>query len=211
MPLHDRISLPYAHLNLRCNPFGSLSREEKNKLIVLRIELSPYIERLREPGFAVQFLREGARNKTTHLLAIQKHFPGAPYIRLYEGQPAPQFPQSPILFIDWFHALPRVERAGLLRRKASFAIVSHLSHEWEFRRAQLDYDLVKLPVYTVEQLTHQINRRINWAKRNPDIQVPTLSAGSIARLRSRFDDDTAIINYLYEVFEDLVEVGTVEI
>jgi hypothetical protein len=63
----------------------------------------------------------------------------------------------------------------------------------------------------VEQLTQQINRRINWAKRNAEKPVPTLSRRSIIRLRSKFDYDDDIIDYLYEVFEDLVRVGSVEI
>ena len=78
MSYNKTLSLPYEHLNLRRNPFGKLTREEKNELVVLRIDLNPYIERLNKPGYAVQFLKEGARNKTTHLLAIRRHFPAAP-------------------------------------------------------------------------------------------------------------------------------------
>jgi hypothetical protein len=150
MSITRTLSLPYEHLNLRRNPFGRLTREEKNELVVLRIDLSPHIERLREPGYAVQFLKEGARNKTTHLLAIRQHFPSSPYIRLYADQPVPAIPDSPVLFLDWLHEMPRVDRVRLLRRDGSFAIVSHINHGREFRRAKLNYDLIKLPAYTLD-------------------------------------------------------------
>ncbi len=203
------ISLPYAHFNLRRNPFGKMTREEKNRLVVLRMDLSPFIERLKEPGYAVQFLKEGARNKTTHLLVMRRHFPDSPYIRLFEGEPAPAIPNDPVLFIDWMHVLSRRERAEVLKRPASFGIVSHQNHGREFKRAGLDYDLVKLPRYTLPKMMEQVERRLNWARRDQDKPIPRVTEATVAELMAETRDDTVVFDRLYDLFEELTGVSDV--
>lgn len=203
MSIISGLTLPYQHLNLRRNPFGHLTRAEKNELIVQRIDLQPYIARLSYPGYAIQFLKEGARNKTTHLLAIRRHFPGAPYIKMIEGQRPPPIPYYPVIFIDWFHAMPRRERTDLLKRPASFGVVSHKNHGREFRKAGLAYDLVRLPFYNLDQMVIQVNRCIEWARRDPALPVPTVSRNTIARLVDKYGDDATVTECLYDIFEEL--------
>jgi hypothetical protein len=67
-------SLPYAHLNLRRNPFGEFSEDERTALALVDIE--PIIERLNNPGYVVQFVGEKGYGKTTHLLAIRSRLMG---------------------------------------------------------------------------------------------------------------------------------------
>ena len=62
------LNLPFAHLNLRFNPFGEATPEERAKLAVVDIER--FAQRLCAPGFAVQFIGEHGRGKSTHLLAL---------------------------------------------------------------------------------------------------------------------------------------------
>lgn len=206
-----RLNLPFAHLNLRCNPFGQLTRPEKNELAVLRLDLQPYAERLRIPGYALQFLKEGAPNKTTHMMGISRLLPDAVYVQLREGMPVPHIPEAPALFIDWMHLMPGDERREILRRQASFGIVSHVNHGREFKRAGLTYELVKLPMYTAEQLKVQVDRRIAWARRDPNRPVPAVSLETVSQLLAQFDDDVAVIEHLYDRFESLEEVADVQI
>ena len=49
-------TLPFAHLNLRRNPFGEFSAEEWTALA--DVEVEEFDEFLREPGSVVQFLGE---------------------------------------------------------------------------------------------------------------------------------------------------------
>jgi hypothetical protein len=203
------ISLPYEHLNLCRNPFGKMTREEKNHLVVLRMDLNPFIERLKKPGYAIQFLKEGARNKTTHLLVMWRHFPDSPYIRLFEGEPAPAIPNAPVLFIDWMHVLSRRERAELLQRPASFGIVSHQNHGREFKQASLDYDLVKLPKYSIPKMMEQVDQRILWARRDPNKPIPRVTEATLSKLMAENHDEMAVLARLYDLFEELTGVEDV--
>jgi hypothetical protein len=204
-------TLPYVHLNLRANPFGRLTRLEKNALLVRRIELDPYVERLGSPGYAVQLSHEGAPGKTTHLLAIRRHFPKAPYVFVKKIAPPPEIPEAPVLFIDRFHAIPRKLRVVILRRPGSFAIVSHAHHIREYKMAGLNFDVVKMPCYSPAKLKEYVDKRIGFYQRKPEQPVPTVSQEILVKLLTRFGNDINVIAYLYEVFEKLEEVGDVEI
>jgi hypothetical protein len=156
----------YAGLNLKWNPFGTLTRAEKQTLIVPRLDLSPFIERLHRPRYAVQLLATGVSGKTTHLLFLHDHFPGAPYVCLDEQTRHPLVPEAPVLFLDQLQFMPLRRRLALFRRPAaSFAIVSHRNHRWEFRLTGLTYDLITLPAYSAEQLKEVLDRRLTWARR----------------------------------------------
>jgi len=67
------IALPFAHLNLRRNPFGELDLSQRAALAV--VDVDRFVRRLAQPGYAVQFTGDRGRGKTTHLLAILRHFP----------------------------------------------------------------------------------------------------------------------------------------
>jgi hypothetical protein len=197
------LSLPYAHLNLRANPFGHLSRPEKNAIFVPRIDLEPIIEGLKRPGFLVQLSHDGEFGKTSHLLAIRRHFPGAPYIFVPEEGPKPAIPEAAVLFIDRFHALNWRTRAGVLRRTASFAIVSHAHHRSEYVRAGLDYEVIALPPFSLDKLTEYIEARIAYFRRDPGRPVPTVDRELLGRLRSRLGGEHELSDYLYDLFEEL--------
>jgi len=139
---------------------------------------------------------------------MRQHFPGAPYIRFYEGQPRLSIPESPVLFIDWLHEQPRRERAKLFKRRASFAIVSHVNHSREFKKAGLEYKVFRLGGLTIDRLLNIAGRRIEWARRDPNLPVPYLSRQSAVNLMATHGDDLwAIENHLYETFQELTHVG----
>jgi hypothetical protein len=194
----------YARLNLRWNPFGTLTAAEKKALTVPRLGLSPYIQRLQQPGYALQFSHRGARGKTTHLFFLQEYFPQSPYICFQEGVTRPDIGDSPIYFLDQLHLLPLRQRIGLLRRPASFAIVSHRLHTWEFRAAGLDYEVIRLPIYTIAALKEVIDRRIAWARCDLALPIPQVSEVVIGRLLNQLKSDYLVIQYLYERVETWV-------
>jgi hypothetical protein len=60
----------YSHLNLRRNPFGEASTEERIPLAVANIEeIRQYFMR---PKTAIQLMGEHGRGKTSHLLALKR-------------------------------------------------------------------------------------------------------------------------------------------
>jgi len=94
----------------------------------------------------------------------------------------------------------------LLGRPGSFAIVSHVNHGREFKRIGLEYDLIKLPLYTVEQMAELVKRRIEWVRREPEKPVPTVTENTITGLLIKYGDDVAVNDHLYELFEQLTGI-----
>jgi len=109
--------LPFAHLNLRRNPFGEVAAEERPALAVVdEAALDGLAARLRaaldgDARTTVQLLGEKGFGKTTHLLALRARFVGSPYRHVAEGErPAPDpaaLPQSKPFFLDESQRVPR--------------------------------------------------------------------------------------------------------
>jgi hypothetical protein len=203
------LRLAYAHLNLRWNPFGEIDPEEITQIAVVQVE--QFVSRLQHPGFALQFLGDPGRGKSTHLLALHTYFPQAPYIHFQEKAPIPEIPPAPLLFLDETQRLPISLRKHLFSREASFVIGTHVDHSSEYRKAGLDYESIHLKGMTIDQLEMIIHRRIEWARRDPG-PVPTIARSELARLITRYDDDLlAILARLYEEFQSLEEIADVKI
>ena len=173
------------------------------QLAVLDVEISPWLERLRKPGFALQIMGECGRGKTTHLLALRRSFPSAPYLYHPEDEPSPRVPLAPLLFIDEMQRFSAWTRWRLLRRSASFVIGTHGDHRAEFRRAGLDYGMLELRGLSPERLRAILERRVEAARRAPG-PVPTFEPATIHALIERFGDDLRNTqDHLYEVFQRL--------
>ncbi len=203
------IRLAYSHLNLRWNPFSETGVEEIPRLAV--VEVGQYIDRLKKPGFALQFLGARGRGKTTHLFALHEHFPQAPYYHFAEHAPIPKITQAPLLFLDETQRLPALLRKRIFSRKVSFVVASHMDHRSEFRKAGLEYETIILRGLSLSNLKLIIERRIEWARRGPGA-VPTVPASELGKLIEIYGDDLwAIFARLYDEFQVLKEVSDVKI
>jgi hypothetical protein len=204
----SNIRLAYAHLNLRWNPFGEIDPEDVAHLAIVQVE--QFVSRLQIPGFALQYLGDQGHGKTTHLLALHKYFPEAPYIHFQEKAPNPEIPPAPLLFLDETQRLPISLRKHLFSREASFVIGTHVDHSSEYKKAGLDYKSIHLKGMTIDQLEMIIHRRIEWARRDHG-PVPTVSRAEIDRLITLYDDDLlAILTSLYEEIQSLEETTDAE-
>lgn len=204
------IGLPFAHLNLRRNPFGEPSSRERAALAVVDRELlAPLVRSLAEPGFAVQFTGECGRGKSTHLHALRAHFPDAPYLYFAEGARPPPIPRAPVLFLDETQRLPWRTRRRVFRRGVTLAIGTHRDHSGELARAGLRFETVRLDGFTPVRVHRIIERRIEWARRAPG-PVPWLGLDGVARLSDRFGGDLrAMESHLYDVFQQLDRIGEI--
>jgi hypothetical protein len=198
-----KLRLAYSHLNLRWNPFGEISQEDVAQLAVVQVE--QYVERLNHPGFALQFLGEPGRGKTTHILKLHDYYPEAPYLHFRENADIPAIPQAPLLFLDETQRLPRSLRRQVFSRQASFVIGTHYDHARELQKAGKVYNSIHLRGITRDHLETVIQRRIEWARRNPG-PVPVISIGRIDQLIQEYGDDLLrILHQLYEEFQVLEE------
>jgi hypothetical protein len=200
------ILLSFEQLNLRWNPFGEPAPEDIASLAVVDVEA--YVERLRRPGFAVQYLGEAGRGKSTHLMALHRFFPDMPYLKFPENTRIPSIPHAPVLFLDETQRLPPRLRRRIFSRKGSFVIGTHEDHSPELAQAGIEAVSIHLSGMTAERLAQIIERRLEWARRGPG-PLPDLGASRITELIETYEDDlSAILGRLYEDFQRLQDGGS---
>lgn len=203
------LKLPFAHLNLTRNPFGELGLEERGKLAVC--DLERFIPYLSQPGFALQVLGEPGRGKTSHLLALRKHFPDAPYVHYPEAGPRPHVPSAPLLFLDETQRFSPRDLKTSLKQSASFVVGTHQDHANVFTSLGLEHHSIHLKGLDPEHLSEIVRRRLEAARRGPG-PIPYFETELIRSLVHRFGDDVrATEHYLYEIFQTLECVGPVKI
>lgn len=199
------VSLAFRHLNLRWNPFGEPDPWDIPSLAVVDVEA--YVERLRRPGFALQYLGEAGRGKSTHLRVLHRYFPEMPYLKFPENTPIPRIPHAPVLFLDETQRLPPALRRRIFSRRGSFVIGTHEDHSAELAKAHVETVSIHLSGMTPERLTQIIDRRLEWARRGPG-PLPRLSPSRIGGLIETYGDDlSAILGRLYEEFQALDRGG----
>ncbi len=202
-------TLPFVNLNLRFNPFRELTHQEKSSLSVVKIE--NFVKRLASSCFALQFLGKKGRGKTTHLLALQKYFPDAPYIYYPENGPKPKIGKFPLLFLDETQRFKPKERMRIWQRKTTFVVGTHKDHSEEFAKAGLEYESIILEGLSEAKLANIIKLRLEHARRSKG-NIPYLDESAIKKLIERFDDNIrSIEDYLYEVFQDLETISHVKV
>ncbi len=119
------ISLAFAHLNLRFNPFGELDPAERARVAVL-----PPLEV--RSGEVVQVMGEAGRGKTTHLLAWHAATPASGYEYVPEGSVRLRTRALPaVFFADEAQRLCRRD----LDRAESFASSRRSSSHWRSPRS----------------------------------------------------------------------------
>jgi hypothetical protein len=202
-------SLPYAHLNLRRNPFGELEAEERAELAVA--EVGSLVARVRRPGAAVQLLGPSGSGKTTWLLAIRRHFPGAPFVKVHE-RVRTRVPSGHPLFVDDAHLLPPRQRRRLLSRPISFILCTHLDLAQEL--AALGLEAVTVTPggsLSAELLEVAFARRVEAARRGPGA-VPRVPRTTVERLLAGCGGDVRSMELaLYQAVVRLRECGDVQV
>ena len=194
-------TLPFAHLNLRRNPFGEFSVEEWTRLA--DVEVEEFDEFLREPGSALQFVGEKGYGKTTHLLAIRSRFPDAAYVHIPEGERA-EIPDGNPQLIDEAQRLTRQQKRRAFRSSVPLVLGTHRDFARELARAGRRVRTVAVgDRMNSTLLTRILNSRIEWVRRDEG-PVPGVRHRTAARLLERFGPDVRRIQYeLYLVFQDM--------
>lgn len=205
---HLKSGLPFEHLNLRRNPFGELELEERAALAVVDVER--VVHRLKQPGYAAQFMGDCGRGKTTHLLAILDKFPGGTYVHVKEDEPLGRIPLGNPLLIDEMQRLTARQKRGLLERGVSLAIGTHENLEAELNRAGFEVETIQVGnSRDARRLRTILNRRIEWVRRRAG-PVPQVSLETAREMIGRFDDHVRAIEWeMYDRFQELTEIRNV--
>ena len=201
VPVETAVSLPFAHLNLRRNPFGETEPFEQGELAV--VDVGRHVERLRRPGYAVQFIGGRGRGKTTHLLAVRRHFPDAPYVHIGEGQ-RPRIPKGHPLFVDEIQRFSLRQRRRLFRRPVSLALGTHEDFRNELIDAGFEVETVTAGgSLDARRLCEIAARRIRWARRGPG-RLPQVDVRTAQAMIDHYGDDLRAIHaHLYHLFQNL--------
>ena len=195
--------LPFAHLNLRRNPFGEFSVEERT--VLADVDVLEYDDFLTEHGATLQFVGEKGNGKTTHLLAIRARFAESGYVHIPEGEKAEVPSGNPIL-VDEAQRLTRWQQRQLFRSRAPLVLGTHRDFSQELTRAGRQVRTVAVSDrMSVKRLTRILNKRISWVRRGQG-HVPSISCESAGHLLNQFGPDIRQILFeMYEKFQNLPE------
>ena len=195
--------LPWAHANLRRNPFGELSAEERAELAV--VDVDPIIQHVSKPKHVVQLIGDCGRGKTTRMLALHYCLPKSSYVYLAEDEPCPAIPIGDPVLIDEAQRLPGAVRREVWRSGLPLILSTHRDLRDGLRRFGYRVWTVQIGAGNTPGLICQLlNRRIEASRLHPG-PVPLLSLKAAESLASRFGTDIrAIEHHLYEQLQNQV-------
>lgn len=204
--LHSCVpSLPFAHLNLRCNPFGELSISEWTAQA--DVDLSPILGALDQPRSAVQLIGDKGFGKTTHLLALRARCESAGYVHIPEGERRGLPTGSPVL-IDEAQRLTMLQRWQLFRSSVPLVLGTH--HDFQNALLRSGRHVLTIHVETQvnsDRLHRILNARIAAARRHPGA-IPTVSRSTVDQLMAQFGPNIRqIVHELYARIQRLSEVA----
>ncbi len=200
--------------NLRWNPFGEATLEDRKCLALLRVSPPPAQTHL-------QIMGDAGHGKTSSLLALLGVIEGARYVYV----PDPTRPESPPLgrlrtwlgamaattplLIDEAQRWPALALWLLSWRRGTTVLATHddLRDRWHRR-----LETVQLVFVDDESLEQIIEGRLRWARRTPTAPVPRLAVGALRALRARHGACIrAIEDELYRLYQRHDGGGDVEV
>lgn len=201
----DPSTSPYHSWNLRRNPFGELTRGERAELAVVD-ELESWLEFLRHPRRALQFVGDCGHGKTTHLLALHRVLVGATYIYYPEtGRRPPLPPQRPVL-IDEAQRMGCWNQRRLFRGTGPIAIATHVDLSRKLRSAGFETRVIDMhrPL-AAETLAKILNRRIEASQLDAHRRLLTIDLPLAESLVGKFRSDIrAVEAFLYDRLQSTI-------
>lgn len=201
------VRLPFAHLNLRRNPFGELIVDDWAALA--RVDVDALAVCLQNPRTVIQFVGEKGFGKTTHLLALSKRFPESTYVHLPEGQRT-RIPAGAPLLIDEAQRMTPWQRYRVFRSSVALALGTHQDFTSALRRAGRKVQTVEVCHGTDAVRLHAIvTARIEWARRDVGA-IPEVSLQTVEKLLLKFGPNIrGALHELYVTFQNLQKLGPV--
>ena len=199
------MDLLYAHCNLRWNPFRGL--EPNEWLRVVHIEMAPLLERLGQPGVAIQFIGDQGRGKSTHMRALHQHQPDAPFVYLHDRsqypEPHPKIPTSKICFIDESQRMNGWLRWRHFRSHRNLILGTHEDHTAHLERKGFRVHTVNVHQPDPEVIKLILKRRVVFARRTIKA-LPIMTDSYLDQLISEHGDDIRTMETL--LYDDYIDV-----
>lgn len=189
--------LPWAHFNLRRNPFGELTSQERVALAV--VDVAAVAQRLSGPRSAVQWIGDCGRGKTTRMLALASRFPAASYVYLPEDRPCPPIAAGSPLLIDEAQRMPLAAWRLITATGLPLVLATHRDLGRRLKRFGYTVSTERIgDGNTPELVCELLNRRIEGSRLHSG-PLPTVSLAEARGLVQRFGSDIrGIEHHLYE-------------
>ena len=208
-------SLPFENLNLRRNPFGELTNDQRVQLAFVDLDsslahLNGEVLDKKVKNAAVQIVGEKGYGKSTHLLSIATHFAGSAYVYIAEGERATVPPFGDPLIIDEAQRLSLWQRFILFRTSRRLVLGTHRDFSCQLKRAGRDVLTLSADRQTTpKRIAEILNARIHAVRRS-DGDIPRITNATALELFHRFGPDIrSIQSSLYDVFQELRSVRDV--
>ena len=189
--------LPWAWCNLRRNPFGELTREERVELAVVDVESIG--DQVSRPHTAVQLIGGCGRGKTTRLLALARAMPDSTYVYLPEDTACPVIAAGNPTLIDEAQRLPTRVRRLVFASGLPLVLATHRDLRRPLLRAGYQVRTQRIGAGNDAGLVCELmNRRIAASRLAPG-PLPRLSEQDANTLVAKFGTNIrAMEGYLYE-------------
>jgi hypothetical protein len=124
------------NLTFRFNPFGGITPEELNKIIVPKsffLRIKKLIE-APEP-IIIELVGKQGKGKTTHLTYLQKSFPQFPIVHFTKNNNTvtDNLFEEKVIFLDSIHHLPFLRRVEIYRHFNKVILTTHQTRVLEFK------------------------------------------------------------------------------
>ena len=199
---HDWI--PWAWCNLRRNPFGELTPEERVSVAV--VDISEIASQVQQSHHAVQLIGDCGRGKTTRMLVLTEALADSAYVYLFEHEPCPAIPSGRPLLIDEAQRLPRHVRRQVFASGLPLVLATHRDLRRPLVRAGYRVSTQQIGSTNDATLVHALaNKRIEASRLTAEAAVPRLSMDDARLLVNQFGSNIrAMESYLYEVVQTQV-------
>lgn len=193
--------LSFASLNLRFNPFGELTQNQRFHLF--QGSGSQLISHFKKENTAVQIFGPSGSGKTSHLITLMGEFPDVPFFLVKEEVISP-IKLSHRLIIDEFQFLSRKQRKEIFKNTTSIVFSTHIDYSREAKRAGFHViEMFPALKHSPKRLMEIFSARIEYARRGPGL-VPELSAEIVNTLMEKHGTNIRNMEFeLYELFQRL--------
>ncbi len=194
--------LPWGWCNLRRNPFGELTRDERVSLAVT--DVVQWSETLQQAMLecqrvAIQFIGRAGRGKTTRMLALASNFPECSYTYVAEDEPCPAIPWGRPILVDEAQRLTRRARQAVMTSGEPIVFATHRDLTKALRASGYDVTTYTIGTSNDATLLCELVRRRIEASRDGDGEMPEFTRNDAERLIVRFGTDfRAIESFLYD-------------
>jgi len=200
-------TLPFAHLNLRRNPFGEFSVAER--MALADVDVAEFDTFLGDPSSVLQFVGEKGYGKTTHLLALHARWEGSGYVHIPEGEQA-RVPQGNPLLIDEAQRLTWRQQRSVFQARIPLVLGTHYDFCESLRRAGRQVRTVAVErTMSPERLTRILNSRIHSVRRH-DGAVPSIRLETASQLLEQFGPNIRRVQHeLYLIIQNMNRIQDV--